>query len=141
MDILERVNALSKGTMLETLGIVITVCTDGYLEGSMPVDQRTVQPAQVLHGGASVVLVESLGSIGSNMLIDSENYYCVGLEVNANHIRGVKSGREVTGKATCVHQGRKTHVWEIKLFNADEKLVCSSRLTMIVLKRDRKDSI
>ncbi len=119
-------------TILEHIGIEITELTENSISGKMPVDHRTIQPAGILHGGSSVVLAESLGSIASVLVIDQEKYICVGLEVNANHIRPASKGW-VYGIATAIHIGAKTHIWEIKIVNEQEKLVCISRLTMAVL--------
>lgn len=98
----------------------------------MPVDERTHQPYGILHGGASVVLAESLGSVASNMIIDNAKYIGVGLEINANHLRPVSSG-VVTGKCTPIHIGAKTHVWDIRVTNEKGKLVCVSRLTVAIV--------
>ncbi|GAA6130174.1 hotdog fold thioesterase [Halopseudomonas sabulinigri] len=105
---------------------------DDWITASMPVDKRTHQPYGILHGGASVVLAESLGSIASYLCIDSSRFYCVGLEVNANHLKAVKSGR-VTAIAKPVHLGRTTHVWDIRLSNDAGALTCIARLTMAVV--------
>ena len=105
---------------------------DDWITASMPVDKRTHQPYGILHGGASVVLAESLGSMASYLCIDSSRFYCVGLEVNANHLKAVKSGR-VTAIAKPVHLGRTTHVWDIRLSNEEGTLTCISRLTMAVV--------
>jgi 1,4-dihydroxy-2-naphthoyl-CoA hydrolase len=102
----------------------------------MPVDDRTKQPYGLLHGGASVALAETLGSIASALVINMEESYCVGLEINANHIRSVSSG-VVVGIASPIHIGSTTHVWDIKIVDENEKLVCISRLTVIILKRKR----
>lgn len=129
---LEKVNAFNKNTMLEYLGIEITELGEDYLVGTMPVDHRTHQPAGLLHGGASAVLIESLGSIGSSLMVDLKTNGIVGIEINANHIRGVKSGI-VTGKAQLVHGGRTTHVWQVDITDENQKLVCSGRLTVLVV--------
>jgi 1,4-dihydroxy-2-naphthoyl-CoA hydrolase len=123
---------LSKNTMGETLGIVITEVGPDYLRGTMPVDNRTKQPYGLLHGGASCVLAETLGSIASACVVDTSKFYCVGLEINANHMRAVRSGM-VTGTARPLHLGGSTHVWEIKIENEEGKLVCASRLTVMVV--------
>ena len=129
---LDQVNAMSKNTMLEHLGIVITELGSDYLIGTMPVDHRTVQPMRLLHGGASMTLIESLGSIGSTLLVDMTKHNIVGIEINGNHIRAVKSGI-VTGKAKIVHRGRTTHIWQVDITSEDGKLVCSGRLTTLVI--------
>lgn len=123
-----------ENTLGNHLGMQFTEIGDNYLKATMPVDARTHQPYGLLHGGASVALAETLGSVGSALVIDNSNWMCVGLDINANHIRGVKSGL-VTGIATPLHLGASTHVWEIKIFDEKEKLVCISRLTVAVLKK------
>ncbi len=129
---IEQVNSMNKNTILETLGIEITEKGADFLVGKMPVDSRTVQPMRILHGGANVVLAETLGSIASLMVIDPEKEISVGLDVNANHIRSVKSGW-VKGIAKPVSIGRKIHVWEIKIIDDYERLTCISRLTVSIL--------
>lgn len=123
---------MCKSTIHDALGIIITEKGDDFLAGTMPVDSRTVQPMGILHGGANVVLAESLGSIASLMLIDPNEEISVGLDVNANHIRSAKSGL-VTGVARPINIGRKIHVWEIKITDEEGKLTCVSRLTVSVL--------
>lgn len=127
-------DGLGKQTMGEHIGIRFSEVGDNYLKATMPVDHRTIQPYGLLHGGASVALAETLGSVGAAMVIDPEQYICVGQEINANHIRGVKSGL-VTGIAMPVHIGSSSHVWEIKIYDEKEKLVCISRLTVAILKK------
>ncbi|MET0125139.1 MAG: hotdog fold thioesterase [Pseudomonas caspiana] len=129
---LEQLNANSKNTILELLDIRFESFTENSLTASMVVDQRTHQPYGLLHGGASVVLAESLGSSASYLCIDTSKYFCVGIEVNANHLRGVRSGR-VTAVAYPVHIGRTTHVWDIRLTSEDGKASCISRLTVAVV--------
>ncbi|MET0610361.1 MAG: hotdog fold thioesterase [Pseudomonas caspiana] len=129
---LEQLNANSKNTILELLDIRFESFTENSLTASMVVDQRTHQPYGLLHGGASVVLAESLGSSASYLCIDISKYFCVGIEVNANHLRGVRSGR-VTAVAYPVHIGRTTHVWDIRLTSEDGKASCISRLTVAVV--------
>ena len=127
--------SFSKGTLMESLGIELTELKEDALIGTMPVDQRTIQPFGILHGGASVALAETLGSIASLMIIDQELNYAVGLDINANHLRPVRSGK-VRGEARAIFIGRSTHVWEIKIFDDERnKLTCISRLTMAVLKK------
>ena len=118
------------------LGIEFTGFGDDWLAVRMPVDHRTVQPMGILHGGASALLAETVGSVASNLCVDSTTHYCVGLDINANHIRAVKEGY-VKGEARPIHLGRSTHVWEIRIFDAEERLACISRLTMSVLPRDQ----
>lgn len=129
---LEQLNAKSKNTILELLDIRFESFTEDSLTASMVVDQRTHQPYGLLHGGASVVLAESLGSSASYLCIDTSKYFCVGIEVNANHLRGVRSGR-VTAVAQPVHIGRTTHVWDIRLTSEEGKASCISRLTVAVV--------
>lgn len=129
---LAAINALGKNTMGEFLGIEFTERGSNYIRGRMPVDNRTRQPYGLLHGGASCVLAETLGSLGSALVIDPDRFICVGLEINANHIRGVREGF-VTGIATALHVGATTHVWDIKIFDDRVKLVCVSRLTVAIL--------
>ena len=129
---LKVINRDMRNTMAPHLGIKITKIFDNSLEGIMPVKNFVKQPYGILHGGASVALAETLGSLGSNLCIE-ENQSTVGLEINANHIKSVKSG-EVKGITYPIHLGRSTHIWEIKLYNYD-KLTCISRLTMAILKR------
>ena len=129
---IEQVNSMNKNTILETLGIEITEKGSDFLVGKMPVDSRTVQPMRILHGGANVVLAETLGSIASLMIINPEEEISVGLDVNANHIRSVKSGW-VKGTAKPISIGKKIHVWEIKITDDDDRLTCVSRLTVSIL--------
>ena len=128
---LHQANAMMVNTIGDTLGIVITEIGADYVVGTMPVDKRTHQPMGILHGGASVVLAESLGSFAANIACDKD-MACVGLDINANHIRSVRSGL-VTGVARPVHVGRRTQVWEIRIADDADKTVCVSRLTMAVL--------
>lgn len=129
---LEEVQQHGIGTMVEHIGIRITEVGDDFLKGTMPVDHRTVQPMGILHGGASVALAETLGSIAANLVVDSKEKYCVGLDINANHIRAAKKGI-VTGVAKPLHIGSATQVWSIEMTNEENKIVCISRLTMAVL--------
>jgi 1,4-dihydroxy-2-naphthoyl-CoA hydrolase len=131
---LEEINGMSRGTMAEHLGIVFTAIGDDYIEAQMPVDKRTYQPMGLLHGGASVALAETLGSFGAYLCVDATQKACVGLEINANHIRSVRQG-VVTGRARARHIGQTTHVWEITVTNEEEKIVCLSRLTVQILNR------
>lgn len=129
---LNRLNAQQRNTIGEQLDIRFEAFDDESITASMVVDARTHQPYGLLHGGASVVLAESLGSVASYLCIDSSKFYCVGLEVNANHLRGLRSGR-VTAVARAVHVGRTTHVWDIRLHGEDGKTSCISRLTVAVV--------
>ena len=129
---LDELNATSQNTMVAHLGMVYTRLGDDVLEAEMPVDSRTHQPFGLLHGGASVVLAETVGSMASYLCIDASKFYCVGLEINANHLRGLRSGR-VTAVAKPIHIGRTTHVWDIRLTSDEGKASCVSRLTMAVV--------
>ena len=133
---LSDLEPLGKGNMAEHLGIEWTELGPDFLKAKMPVDHRTNQPYGLLHGGASCVLAETIGSVASAMVIDQTKFICVGLEINANHIRGVKRGF-VTGIAVPIHIGSSTHVWDIKINDEREKLVCVSRLTVAILKLER----
>jgi 1,4-dihydroxy-2-naphthoyl-CoA hydrolase len=129
---LEALNARSAGTLMQALGIVFTELGEGYLRATMPVDARTHQPYGLLHGGASVALAETLGSSAGMLVAGGEAV--VGLEINANHLRAVRDG-VVTGTARPLHIGRSTQVWEIRIEDADGRLVCISRITLAVLPR------
>ena len=131
---LEDLNSGTVGTMVEHLGIRFTEISDDFIRGTMPVDGRTRQPYGLLHGGASVALAETLGSTGATMCVDATQYQCVGQEINANHVRPAHTGL-VTGTARPVHLGGRTHVWIIDILNGAGKLVCTSRLTMAVIRR------
>jgi 1,4-dihydroxy-2-naphthoyl-CoA hydrolase len=131
---LDQFNALNRDTMMQAIGIVFTEVGDDFLRATMPVDARTHQPYGLLHGGASVALAETLGSAAGMMLVDPAREIVVGIEINANHLRGVKSGN-VTGTARAVHIGRSTQVWEIRIEDESQRLVCISRLTLAVVPR------
>ena len=120
---------MRKGTLLESLGIRIIELGDDFIKGDMPVDHKTVQPYGILHGGASVSLAESLGSIGAHLTIDPEKFICVGMEINANHLRPSTKGR-VIGTARPIHRGKSSQVWSIEIKDEEDNLVCISRLTM-----------
>lgn len=128
---LDALNGMSRNTALETLGIRFTELGPDYLTGTMPVDARTHQPYGLLHGGASVLLAETLGSTAGG-LCTPPGHGVVGIEINANHLRGVRSG-VVTGTARALHVGRSTQVWEIHIVDAAGKPVCVSRLTLAVI--------
>jgi 1,4-dihydroxy-2-naphthoyl-CoA hydrolase len=128
----EFLSKWSPNTMAEHLGIEYTAVGPDYIEARMPVDRRTHQPMGLLHGGASVALAETLGSVAAMCCVDASKQYCVGLDINANHVRAVKTGF-VTGITRPVHIGKKTHVWEIKISNEAGELVCISRITMAVI--------
>lgn len=121
--------------LADALGIRFTDIGPDYLAGTMPVDERTRQPYGLLHGGASAALAETLGSFGCYLTLNPDTHYNVGLEINANHIRGVREGL-VTGTARPLHAGRRTHVWEIRVADERDRLVCVSRLTLAILERN-----
>ena len=129
---LDDLNTLQKDTIGEVLDIRFDAVDEQSLTASMAVDHRTHQPYGLLHGGASVVLAETVGSSASYLIIDTDKYFCVGLEINANHLRGVRSGR-ISAVAHPVHIGRTTHVWDIRLTTDEGKLSCISRLTVAVV--------
>lgn len=131
---LEMLNDLSRNTLASYIGIEFTGIGDDYLEAKMPVDFRTQQPFGLLHGGASVVLAETLGSVAASFCIDQTKYFCVGLEINANHLKSVREG-VVTGITKPIHVGNKTQVWEIKIKNESGGLLCISRITIAVLEK------
>jgi 1,4-dihydroxy-2-naphthoyl-CoA hydrolase len=129
---LDQANALARGTALENLGIELTEIGGDFLAARMPVDHRTRQPAGVLHGGASVLLAETLASWAATFCVDTSRQHCVGLEINANHLRPVAEGF-VYGTARPLHLGRTTQVWQVSIENQSGKVVCISRVTMAVL--------
>ncbi len=131
---LEQLNNFSPNTMVEHLGIQFTEISDNFITATMPVDHRTHQPMGLLHGGASVALAETLGSVAATLCVDTKLQYCVGLEINANHIKSIRSGI-VTGKASPIHLGKSTQVWEIRITGENDELVCVSRITMAVLNK------
>lgn len=133
---LEDLNKLNKDTLIELLGIEFTEIGPDYLQARMPVDHRHHQPYGLLHGGASVVLAETLGSVAAHSTVDPTKKFCVGLEINANHIKSVREGY-VIGTTRPIHKGKTTQVWEIKITNEQEELVCVSRLTMAILDRKK----
>jgi len=141
-----ELNRLGRHTMVDHLGIEFVAVTDDALMARMPVDQRTLQPAGLLHGGASVALAETLGSFAAYLTVDEKRYSCVGLEINANHVRSLTDGW-VTGMSRPLHLGGRTQIWEIRIEDQRQRLVCVSRLTIAVLpisrplgrERDGKD--
>ena len=126
--------SFGKDTMSDHLGIEWLEVGDDFLKATMPVDHRTKQPYGLLHGGASCVLAETIGSMASALVVDHSKFVCVGLEINANHVRSARTGF-VSGIATPLHLGANTHVWDIKIYDELEKLVCISRLTVAVIPR------
>ena len=131
---LEEINSLSVNTMAQVLDIQFTEIGDNYLKATMPVNSNTHQPYGLLHGGASAALAETIGSVASWLVINTEKQICVGIEINCNHLRGKKDGL-VTATATALHTGASTHVWDIKINDEQGKLICVSRLTVAVLKK------
>jgi 1,4-dihydroxy-2-naphthoyl-CoA hydrolase len=129
---LEELNAGSAGTLVRHIGIEFLEVGEDYLKARMPVDHRTIQPAGILHGGASVVLAETLGSVAAYLCEESGHKHCVGLEINANHVRSVSSGF-VYGTARPLHIGSSTQLWDIRITNEQDQLVCIARLTMAVI--------
>ena len=130
----ENIKHFGEATMASYLDIKFVELGDDFLKLSMPVNERTRQPYGVLHGGASCVLAETVGSFASALVIDLDKYICMGLDINANHVRSAKSGL-VIANCTPLHLGKTTHVWDIKIYNEDEKLVCISRLTVAILEK------
>ncbi|WP_200976188.1 hotdog fold thioesterase [Echinicola sp. 20G] len=133
----DLLNKLGEGNMGEHLGIRFTEIGEDYLAATMPVDHRTKQPLGLLHGGANLVLAETLGSVAATCCIDTDKQYCVGLEINANHIKSVRSGL-VEGIAKPLHIGGKTQIWEIKIFSETKELTCVSRITIAVLDKKQR---
>lgn len=131
---LEEFNQRGQNTMLDFLGIQFIELGDNSLSATMPVNERTKQPIGILHGGANVVLAESVASTAANAVIDIKRFYCVGLEINANHLRSVDGGL-VTAITSPIHLGRTTQIWEINIFNEAGKQTCVSRMTAAVLTR------
>lgn len=132
---IETLNKWSDNTLAGLLGIEITEIGEDFIVARMPVDERTRQPLGLLHGGASVALAETLGSIAATLCLD-DSRFCVGLEINANHIKSIRNGF-VTGRTQPIHIGKQTHVWEIRITNESNELVCISRITMAVLEKKK----
>lgn len=132
---LEQLREHSRDTLMTYLGIELVDLGDDFLSATMTVDARTCQPMRILHGGASVVLAETLGSLGANSVVDNQRHVCVGQEINANHLRPVPFGKQVTGTARPFHIGARTHVWGIEIVNDRKQMVCVSRITMAVINR------
>ena len=132
---IEEINSLNKNTLMEVLGIECIEIGEDYIISTMPVDERTRQPMGLLHGGASAALIESVGSMGSQLLMDVSKEYSVGLEINANHIGSVRSGK-VKAVGKIIHAGKRTHLWQVDIFDMEtEKMVCTGRLTCMVIQR------
>ena len=130
----DQLNSRGINTMSEFLGIQFTEVGDDFLTATMPVNERTKQPIGILHGGANIVLAETIASTAANAVVDLNQFYCVGLEINANHIRSVRTGL-VTATTSPLHIGRSTHVWEVKIVNEAGKITCISRMTASVIAR------
>ena len=133
---LTQLDEFTPGTMANHLGMEWVDIGIDYLSLRMPVDERTKQPYGLLHGGASCALAETVGSVASHLVIDPEKFICVGLEINANHIRSAREGF-VTAKAIPLHLGSSTHIWDIKIHDDQEKLICVSRLTVAILQKNK----
>ena len=133
--IIDKIHSRTGSTLVGTLGIEITDLGEKFVTGKMPVDHRTKQPFGLLHGGASVALAETLGSIGAGMQIDNKRFSVVGIEINANHLKSVRSGW-VFGKAIATRVGKMIQVWEIDIKDETDNLVCKSRLTLAVIKKN-----
>ncbi|OJX34858.1 MAG: hypothetical protein BGO87_08925 [Flavobacteriia bacterium 40-80] len=132
---IDKVNQLNRNTLMETLDIKCVAVHDNIVEMTMPVSPKNHQPMGLLHGGASVALIESVGSLGSALLIDTRKEACVGLEVNANHLNAVKTGM-VRAIAEIIHCGRRTHVWKVDVIDEEtKKMVCTGRLTVMIIQR------
>jgi len=133
---IEAVNKMCENTLVDHLGIEVIELGEDYLVAKMPVDQRTHQPMGLLHGGASVVLAETIGSLAASLSVNQKLQHCVGLEVNANHVKSVSTGY-VYGRTKSIHLGKRTQIWEINVTNEEDELICISRLTMAVI--DKKN--
>lgn len=132
---LELLQERSKNSLSDHLGIVFTEVGDDYLTATMPVDRRTMQPFGILHGGATCALAENVASAAANFCIDPKTHLCVGMEINVNHLKAVKEGK-IRGVARPYHLGKRTQVWEIKIFNSQNQLTAISRLTLAVIERN-----
>ncbi len=133
---IELINSMNKNTMMEVLDIKCVELGDDYIVATMPVDHRTHQPMGLLHGGASAAMIETIGSMGSVLLIDINKQAPVGLEINANHLGGMKSGM-VRGTGKIIHAGKRTHVWQVDIRDeATDKLICTGRLTVMIIDRE-----
>lgn len=129
---LDSLNQTGKNTMTDFLDIRFTQIGEDFLEATMPVSDKTKQPLGLLHGGANVVLAETLGSVAATLTVDTNRQHCVGLEINANHLKSVRDGL-VRGVTKPIHLGKKTQVWEIKIYNSHDELTCISRITMAII--------
>lgn len=131
-EILVLSKKICQNTLMEQLGIEFTNVGEDFVEATMPVDKRTHQPMGMLHGGATAALVESLGSMGSHVFLEPEKQSAVGLEINVNHLKGVKSGI-IKAHGKLIHRGRRTHVWQVDVFNESEQLIATGRLTNMII--------
>jgi 1,4-dihydroxy-2-naphthoyl-CoA hydrolase len=138
---LEAMNARSEGTLVSHLGIRLTELGPDFLRGTMSVDERTVQPMRILHGGASMVLAETLASVAANCSVDPVRFTVVGQEINANHVRAAREGSRVEGTSRPLHLGARSQVWSIEIVNAARQLVCVSRITLAVIDRPARERI
>ncbi len=132
----DELNRRGENTMVDFLGIQFTEIGEDFLKATLPVSDKTRQPLGIVHGGANMVLAETIASTAANAVIDIDKFYCVGLEINANHIRSVKEG-QVTGIARPTHLGRSTQVWQIDLYNEEGEQTCTSRMTAAVVSRNK----
>lgn len=137
-EILAGMNAIRKNTMLETLDIEFIAVGEDYVEARMPVTPKVHQPDGVLHGGASVALAETVGSVASFIFLDRQNFYVRGIEINANHVRSISEGY-VIARAEFLHKGRTTQVWDIRIRDEEGNLICASKLTTIALPKKPKN--
>jgi 1,4-dihydroxy-2-naphthoyl-CoA hydrolase len=135
-ELLAIAHQMNKNTMMEVLGVEYIDVQEGYVEARMPVDKRTHQPVGLLHGGASAALVETLGSMGSALLVDPKEFNVTGIEVNTNHVKGVREGW-VIGKARIIHRGKTTHLWNVDIFNEQNELVATGRLTVLIIAKKK----
>lgn len=132
---IELLNTLNDNSLMESLGIEYLEVGEGYVLGQMPVDKRTIQPVGILSGGASLAFAETLGGLGSSLLVDNQKYHVVGAQLSANHV-GMATHGKVIGEARIVHRGRKTHVWNIDIKNEEGKLVSTARLTNMIIEAE-----
>lgn len=132
---LEEINAINRDTLMGHLGMEYLEVSEGYVYARMPVDKRTLQPAGILHGGSSLALAETIGGLGSVLLVDSSVYDVRGSHVSANHLRA-GTGNWVFGKATIIHRGKNTHLWNIDIFDEQDQLISSCRLTNFIIQRN-----
>jgi uncharacterized protein (TIGR00369 family) len=134
-EILPKINSFNKNTLMETLGIQYTEIGDDYLVATMPVNERVHQPMGLLHGGATVSLAESVGSMASHLFIDNNKFEARGIEISANHVRSKREG-VVTATATLIHKGKTLHLWEIKVVDEEGRLISICKLTNIIIRKN-----